>query len=314
MRVEVKRTYIRDWHGRFAKVPGSPFGHADIAGREEAISAPVAAKRWTRVDPALVRAELVNDLADEFGSESLSAQARRTARPQAEAVIDRMVKAGLIEDVYTNGTINLRIHPDVPKDVHQKILLDTAFMQHVAPLADVDVRINDEFVTFGSGETLPIQGGTMGWTHVTPGAGDTTIALRPTAWHDPNRMLRGSQAGLLARASDGDRGRYYMAHEWGHAVKQPQEMGPEYADRFQWYWQTQRATVSKYAMTDPAEFWAEHFAEWHATGGSTGNPTTQQMAMDFDWFGAQALRDAGDKAGLPFNRWERPAEAQMVLV
>jgi hypothetical protein len=278
MRVEVKRFYIRDWHGRFAHVPGSSHALDTIKGGREKINGPVAEK------------QMVDDLAEEIGPDA------------AHSAVERLKMVGHVPTVYTNGSINIRIHPSVPESVHQKILLDVASLQHFAPVKDLDVRIDDDFVTHGSGQTLEHAAtGCMGWTEVTAGNGNTTIAIRPTPWTRPKGPV---QAGLLMRSSDGNRGRYFIAHEWGHATLRPSQRSAEMGARLMYFYQVHRYAGSMYAAESPDEYYAENFAEWHTTGGTTSNKVTQQMAMDFGWFMADQLPET---AGLPKERWEKAA-------
>jgi hypothetical protein len=301
MQVEVKRLYIRDWHGRFAHVPGSEHALGTVVSGED-IAPLVAAKGWARVDPRLIEKQVRDDLAQEIDPD------------KAHQIAQRLVFAGRLPRAYTNGSVTIRISPDVSPDLDQKMLLDVAFMDHTAHLTDIDIRVDDDYVTNGSGEVLDhASTGVMGWTATTPGAGDTTIAIRPNAWSPWHQAKQ--KPGMLMAQAQHNLGRYLVAHEWGHASLQPKDMGPEFEDRLQHLWGEYPYRGSKYGATTPAEFYAEHFAEWHVSGGTTKNDVTQQMAVDFGWFMAKDMKAQNEasrkKWGLPYDRWDAGSDAAL---
>ncbi|MCG5459628.1 phage portal protein [Micromonospora sp. PSH03] len=88
------------------------------------------------------------------------------------------------------------------------------------------------------------------------------------------------QAYLMPSAADGSKIRYVMAHEYGHALMHstdpPRSTVKEYA-------RDNGDSLSEYGLSDHKEAYAEAFAEWYLSGGTTDNEAAQNYAKGFGW-------------------------------
>jgi hypothetical protein len=116
--------------------------------------------------------------------------------------------------------------------------------------------------------------------------GDHDIRLNPTETivkgQEPNLVEAGKWK--MPTLAEVDRYQYTLAHEWGHTIdlanpwraSRGREIGVlkrKYKDEF----------TSGYSQKNTMEFFAEMFAEWHLSKGSTPNLLVQAMAEKYGW-------------------------------
>lgn len=80
---------------------------------------------------------------------------------------------------------------------------------------------------------------------------------------------------------------YTLAHEWGHHIDVKDVYSPQGLEQMMMIKRLRTefpdAFVSKYATTNDREFYAEMFAEWFGSGGTTDNQLVQAMAKELQW-------------------------------
>lgn len=258
-----KRFYTRDALGRFATTGG---------GHSTTVDGKPLPEGWTRVNERDIR----DNVADEWVAEGME-------RSVAEATVDRLFAISS-PVVYTDGKVTVRMGAGpsgLPDEHHERAVKQIHTMQQVAPLDHATIRIDDYYVTTGSGSTVPI--GVLGWTSFEhpDKPGHAVIALRPSLWTD-EKTHSGTIPFNVRTGSD-----YVVAHEWGHAVVQPKAMGGGKEGSLYQMFGSSAKDVSGYALTSPAEFYAEIFADWHASHGTTTRPVTRKAAKEFGWFGGE---------------------------
>jgi hypothetical protein len=228
---------------------------------------------------------------EEFRQRSIDAMIEDDIHPDdAVHIVDRQIARGVTPTVYTNGAVTIQIHPDADKVIeptaHGRIVRQADFLQKASPVENLLIRVDDRYVTRASGQTKGDD--VVGWTTMKhpDKAGHATIAIRPVAFTKRNPLRQGLTVGTG--------GEYVMAHEWGHAIVQPKGWAPALtrdgvnreAALYRMFGQA--AQVSGYAMTQPAEFFAEMFADWHQSRGTTKRPVVREAAREFGWFGGDA--------------------------
>jgi GNAT superfamily N-acetyltransferase len=206
----------------------------------------------------------------------------------AEWVAKRQVAKGNQPTVYENGAVTIEIHPDADKVMdpgsHAAIVRQADFLNKAAPVQNLTIRIDDWYVTKASGSTKGDD--VVGWTTMKHADkdGHATIAIRPVAFTNRTPLREGLTVG--------SGGQYVMAHEWGHAVKQPKgyarALDGSHREAALYRLFGDAAQVSAYAMSQPAEFYAEAFADWHQSRGQTKRPVVRKAAQEFGWFGSDA--------------------------
>ena len=72
--------------------------------------------------------------------------------------------------------------------------------------------------------------------------------------------------------------RYTLAHEFGHAITPWNRMRSITRE-----WSAVGFYFSHYGQSDPAEGFAEAFAEFYLSEGKTINPAARAYAVDFGW-------------------------------
>jgi hypothetical protein len=99
------------------------------------------------------------------------------------------------------------------------------------------------------------------------------IYLTDPTWHMPSRV-------------DVPGASYTMAHEWGHAIA-ARKGDPLYLDSKISFSVTKGLAnggfLSTYGKKNNGEAYAETFAEFVSTNGSSTNPVVQNMAKEFSW-------------------------------
>ena len=76
---------------------------------------------------------------------------------------------------------------------------------------------------------------------------------------------------------------YVTAHEYGHTLDVPRGQPRDPVTQAILDDAGSRRYTSEYGRSSPVEMYAEHFAEWHCSGGSTDNPVTQRLAAAEGW-------------------------------
>jgi len=105
--------------------------------------------------------------------------------------------------------------------------------------------------------------------------------ISPRTILDPTLNVEKESTGWkMPSLADAGRPNYTLAHEWGHLldstrfdINSVMKLKKEFPDAF----------VSDYAKTKPVEFFAEMFADYFTTGGTTDNPLVQKMAQTYGW-------------------------------
>jgi hypothetical protein len=176
--------------------------------------------------------------------------------------------------VYKNGNIQVQFHSggtSVPDKVKKEIV------EHVEKL---QIANPNEKVTVTIGQSKK---NAYGWA--TLGGDGIWLAPKTAKTVVPN-LLEGGKFKMPALL-DNAQWKYTLTHEWGHHIDEGSSFFGQTAERT---FAIQRlktaypdAFKSLYSMEKPEEFFAEMFAEWFLTNGTTTNQLVQAMAKEFNW-------------------------------
>jgi hypothetical protein len=186
-----------------------------------------------------------------------------------------LVKSGI---VYSNGPIRVMFYSagtKVPKNLQEKLLKEIEELQILNPRKEMTI-----FVASNRGNAY---GSAL--------LGDAKIWLKPdTVMADRPIALEGGYK--MPAITTVPQRQYTLAHEWGHTLDEggsftrtesiqnatTKRIIEEYKEEF-----TGKAFMSQYSGENTKEFYAEMFAEFYLTKGTTDNPLVQAMAKEFLW-------------------------------
>jgi hypothetical protein len=182
--------------------------------------------------------------------------------------------------VYRNGPIEIQFYASgakVKADEKKKFLESVDAIQTYAP--------KDKMIITVAKEKKGAYGSAI--------LGDAQIFLRPSVVSDdlPKEKELGFKMPVIAEVAHRD---YVLAHEWGHSIDIGGSFGrtvsiqnpatKETIKRLQKkYANDPLAIRSGYSGENTKEFYAEMFAEWYLTKGTTKNPLVQEMAQALGW-------------------------------
>jgi hypothetical protein len=111
--------------------------------------------------------------------------------------------------------------------------------------------------------------------------GSATLSLSDALFPDHLGVgsFAGRRPGKMPSAADVTGLRYVLTHEWGHVVTPKETERPALRAAFEVYGEF----LSEYGQTSEAEAYAEAFAEWVLTRGTTSNAGVQGYAKRFGW-------------------------------
>jgi hypothetical protein len=124
--------------------------------------------------------------------------------------------------------------------------------------------------------------GAWGWA----AQGGNNVTITPLSFTNEGitSYKAASRAEWIAPASkDASLLQYTVAHEWGHTVATAGGAGGVTAQSILAEAERAGTLISDYATTSTAEAFAESFAEWWLTAGTTANVTVQQLARAEGW-------------------------------
>jgi len=186
-----------------------------------------------------------------------------------------LVKSGI---VYNNGPIRVMFYSagtKVPKNLQEKLLKEVEELQILNPRKEMTI-----FVASNRGNAY---GSAL--------LGDAKIWLKPdTVMTDKPIALEGGYK--MPAITTVPQRQYTLAHEWGHTLDEgasftrtesiqnatTKRIIEEYKEEF-----AGKAFMSTYSGENTKEFYAEMFAEFYLTKGTTDNPLVQAMAKEFLW-------------------------------
>jgi hypothetical protein len=186
-----------------------------------------------------------------------------------------LVKSGI---VYNNGPIKVMFYSagtKVPQKLQQKLLKEIEELQITNPRKEMTI-----FVASNRGNAY---GSAL--------LGDAKIWLRPDTVMSDTPTGREAGHKMPAITTVAQR-QYTLAHEWGHTLDEggsftrtesiqnatTKRLIEEYKEQFK-----DKAFMSAYSGENTKEFYAEMFAEFYLTKGTTDNPLVQAMAKEFLW-------------------------------
>jgi hypothetical protein len=186
-----------------------------------------------------------------------------------------LVKSGI---VYNNGPIKVMFYSagtKVPQKLQQKLLKEIEELQITNPRKEMTI-----FVASNRGNAY---GSAL--------LGDAKIWLRPDTVMSDTPTGREAGHKMPAITTVAQR-QYTIAHEWGHTLDEggsftrtesiqnatTKRLIEEYKEQFK-----DKAFMSAYSGENTKEFYAEMFAEFYLTKGTTDNPLVQAMAKEFLW-------------------------------
>lgn len=184
----------------------------------------------------------------------------------------------VVSDKYANVLIQ-------PGDV-EAVQRSVTDLQSKVPCPKLTIQIDNNLMAqMTDGEESALAATTTG--SVTPLMAMTT---RIAGKRDTLRKKYGSEVAehwWPDELADFPAGQVILAHEWGHAITDLQEMGDHFdalytiadnaSDRRHVSW------VSQYALHSPQEFIAESFAVWYLTKGQTKSRGAQSVAKVLGW-------------------------------
>jgi hypothetical protein len=186
-----------------------------------------------------------------------------------------LVKSGI---VYNNGPFKVMFYSagtKVPQKLQQKLLKEIEELQITNPRKEMTI-----FVASNRGNAY---GSAL--------LGDAKIWLRPDTVMSDTPTGREAGHKMPAITTVAQR-QYTLAHEWGHTLDEggsftrtesiqnatTKRLIEEYKEQFK-----DKAFMSAYSGENTKEFYAEMFAEFYLTKGTTDNPLVQAMAKEFLW-------------------------------
>jgi hypothetical protein len=181
--------------------------------------------------------------------------------------------------VYQNGSVKVSFYSGgrtVPPKVQKEILDHIDALQAANPKSTV-VR-----VTIGKNKR-----NAYGWAILN--GEDIWLAPKTAKTTTPN-LVEGGTFKMPALAEN-PQWKYTLTHEWGHHIDEGSSFFGQASettyiiDRLKR--QFPEAFRSVYSLEKPEEFYAEMFAEYFLTNGTTPNPLVQAMAKEFGWQIAQ---------------------------
>lgn len=186
-----------------------------------------------------------------------------------------LVKSGI---VYNNGPIRVMFYSagtKVPKNLQEKLLKEVEELQILNPRKEMTI-----FVASNRGNAY---GSAL--------LGDAKIWLKPdTVMTDKPIALEGGYK--MPAITTVPQRQYTLAHEWGHTLDEgasftrtesiqnatTKKIIEDLKKEFEG-----KAFMSTYSGENTKEFYAEMFAEFYLTKGTTDNPLVQAMAKEFLW-------------------------------
>ena len=177
--------------------------------------------------------------------------------------------------VYQNGGVRVSFYSGgrtVPAKVQKQILDHIDALQATNPKSTV-IRIH-----IGKNKK-----GAYGWA--TLNGEDIWLAPKTAKTVLPNKVQGGTFK--MPALADNEQWRYTLTHEWGHHIDEGsaffgqasattstiETLKKQFPDAFK----------SGYSAENTKEFYAEMFAEYFLTKGTTANPLVQAMAKEFGW-------------------------------
>jgi hypothetical protein len=240
------------------------------------VIAPIAARtsefvpgQWTKLDKDQIRKEYEDKIREKYAHNELF---MNMLIKQPDKATKALMEKGV---VYRNGNIEAQFYlggATIPEKTKQEIIDYIEKLQLTNGKEKLTVIIgNSKKGAYG----WAVTGGNQIW--IAP----STVRMKmpnPMEWKDGHKMP------VLQNLKQWE---YTLAHEWGHHIDINNLLAEKRAARSLALTRLKTefpdAFVSKYAKTNEKEFYAEMFAEWFGTSGTTNNALVQAMAKEFGW-------------------------------
>ena len=242
----------------------------------ESVIAPIAARtsefvpgQWTRVDKDQIRKEYEDKINEKYKDNYLY---RNLLLSQPDKATKALMEKGV---VYRNGNIEAQFYlggATISEKTKQEI---------IDYIEQLQLTNGKEKLTVVIGNSKK---GAYGWA--VTGGNQIWIAPSTVRMKTPNPLewKSGHKMPVLRNMKQWE---YTLAHEWGHHIDINNLLAEKRAARSLALTRLKTefpdAFVSKYAKTNEKEFYAEMFAEWFGTSGTTNNALVQAMAKEFGW-------------------------------
>jgi hypothetical protein len=264
---------------------------AQLQASQRRKETPLVPGQWRTLSPDEIREEMITGYMVSSGK----------ARESVEYFINskRINKADLaLLDggiVYANGPVRVQFFSTgkkVKEKTRLKLLEEVEELQTIAPKSEMTIIVASE------------RGNAYGSALL----GDAKIWLKPSLVNSDNPLIAelGFKMPVIAKVPHRQ---YTLTHEWGHTIdtggsfdlgtsiqsaitkKRIEELKKEYAN-------VPEAVVSGYSNKNTKEFYAEMYAEYVLTKGTTKNPLVLAMAKEFGWNKPRGVSASGPAFGV----------------
>jgi len=187
--------------------------------------------------------------------------------------------------VYTNGGTVVIMNKKAQTPVAD-ILKAVDEMQAVKPIQNLILMVdNDTMISLAKARPSATEACAMRWQ------GRPNSYARAMIWINHEAKLGGAHPDpdkfFMPVGKDYSAIKYTLSHEWGHSI----EANPAGSLSYQMADDAIKAVIKKegrqylstYGKSDAAEAYAECFADWIYSKGTSENPLTQAMAKEFGW-------------------------------
>jgi hypothetical protein len=240
---------------------------------------------WREASQSEFMEIMSNDLADPaLGLRPLQ---RLMVLQETQNYLDEKWHSGYISDdgtalVITDKQADLLLQPGDIEEL-QRTLTE---LQEKAPRSHITVQVDNELMyrmTDGDEGALAA---------TTTGSAQPLIAMttRIAGKRETLSKKYGTEVAedwWPSELADMPTGKVILAHEWGHAITDIQEVNDHYDALYSIGERSQnhgsRSWLSQYAMQSPQEFIAESFVAWYLTNGTTKSRGAQSVAKLFHW-------------------------------
>lgn len=231
--------------------------------------------QWTVATEEQKKQDLISRLLKLNPSADPAALARKIEGGFVHPTDLELIKTGI---VYKNGPIQVQFYSagkSVPKKMQQKLLKEVEELQITNPRKEMSIMVaSNRGNAYGSAVL-----------------GDAKIWIKPDTVKTDISLSREANFKMPMITQVAQR-QYTLAHEWGHSLdeggtflktksvqnatttKLIEELKEEYKGK---------AFMSQYSGENTKEFYAEMFAEFYLSKGTTDNPLVQAMAKEFLW-------------------------------
>jgi hypothetical protein len=225
--------------------------------------------QWSKLEKEQIRKEYEDKIRERYANNEAF---MNILIKQPDKATKALIEKGVI---YRNGNIEVQFYSG-GASVSEKT--KQAIVEHIERLQLSNGK-EKLTVTIGSSKK-----GAYGWA--ISGGNQIWIAPSTVKMKTPNPLewQSGHKMPVLQNMNQWE---YTLAHEWGHHIDindlQAQKRAMQTLAINKLKNEFPDAFVSKYATTNEKEFFAEMFAEWFGTAGTTANPLVQAMAKEFGW-------------------------------